>query len=98
QQSANLSYVLPTMKVPALDWTSVRVNYVASFNWLAASLIAKSLGNTLANEQQKNATAEFDLTKLYSKSRFLRALDEGPAPADQSNKKTDSTAQKGKKP
>ncbi len=98
QQSANLSYVLPTMKVPALDWTSVRVNYIASFNWLAASLVARSLGNTLANEQQKNATAEFDLTKLYSKSRFLRALDEGPAPAGPSNKKTDTTAQKGKKP
>src|SRR5205085_9632979 len=43
-----------------------------------ASLIARSLGNTLANEQQKNATAEFDFSRLYSKSRLLRALEETP--------------------
>jgi cell surface protein SprA len=79
QQAANFSYVLPTTKLPALDWTSVRVNYVANYNWLAASLIARSLGNSLANEQQKNATAEFDFARLYSKWRFLRALDEAPA-------------------
>lgn len=78
-QTANASYVLPTAKVPALDWTSVRVNYVATYNWLAASLIARNLGNTLANEQQKNATAEFDFTRLYAKSRLLRAIEETPA-------------------
>ncbi|MBL7699677.1 MAG: cell surface protein SprA [Chitinophagaceae bacterium] len=75
-QTANASYVLPTAKLPALDWTSVRVNYIATYNWLAASLIARNLGNTLANEQQKNATAEFDFSKLYSKSRLLRAIEE----------------------
>lgn len=79
-QTANASYVLPTAKFPALDWTSVRVNYVATYNWLAASLIARNLGNTLANEQQKNATAEFDFSRLYSKSRLLRAIEES-APA-----------------
>lgn len=80
-QTANASYVLPTTKFPALDWTSVRVNYVASYNWLAASLIARNLGNTLANEQQKNATAEFDFTRLYAKSRLLRAIEETPPAA-----------------
>ncbi len=89
-QTANASYVLPTAKVPALDWTNVRVNYIASFNWLAASLIARNLGNTLSNEQQKNATAEFDFTKLYSKSRFLRALEEDAPAADTK----DTTAKK----
>jgi len=75
-QTANASYVLPTAKIPALDWTSVRFNYVASYNWLAASLIARSLGNTISNEQQKNATAEFDFSRLYSKSKLLRAIEE----------------------
>jgi cell surface protein SprA len=77
-QTANLSYVLPTAKFPGLDWTSVRVNYIATYNWLAASLIARNLGNTLSNEQQKNATAELDFSRLYAKSRFLRALEETP--------------------
>jgi cell surface protein SprA len=96
-QTANAAYVVPTNKIPLLDWTSVRINYVATYNWLAASLIARTLGNTLSNEQQKNATAEFDFSRLYSKSRFLRALEEtapagnaaaqGAAPKDTASKK-----------
>ena len=94
QQNANISYVLPTAKVPALDWTSVHVNYVASYNWLAASLIARNLGNTLSNAQQKNVIGEFDLTKLYSKWGLLRALDEA-VPAATAD--TSKTAKKKKK-
>lgn len=97
-QSANASYVLPTTKLPFLDWTSVRVNYVASYNWLAASLIAKNLGNTLSNEQQKNATAEFDFTKLYNKSRLLRALEETvPAGGGGAASAKDTTGKKKKR-
>ncbi len=76
EHTANLTYTLPLGKIPALDWTSVRLSYNANYNFIAASLIARTLGNTLVNGQQKNATAEFDLTKLYSKSRFLRAVEE----------------------
>src|SRR5690349_19946651 len=95
-QTATASYVLPTTKVQFLDWTAVRVNYVATYNWLAASWIARSLGNTLANEQQKNVTAELDFTRLYIKSLVLRAIEEavsadaanaGLAPKDTTGKK-----------
>jgi cell surface protein SprA len=97
-QTANASYVLPTAKVPFLEWTSVRVNYVATYNWLAASLIARNLGNTLANEQQKNATAEFDFTRLYNKSRLLRAIEESaPAAAANAGAAPKDTASKKKK-
>ena len=77
QQQATFSYVLPTNKLPLLDWTTMRVGYVAKYSWLASSLdsVAKSLGNFLNNSQDKNATAELDFTKLYQKSRFLRAVD-----------------------
>ncbi len=103
-QNANVSYVLPTAKLPLLDWTNIRVSYVARFNWLAASLdpLAKSLGNFLNNGQEKNAVGEFDFTKLYRNSRFLRAVDfdaappPPPAQAGQAAANTDSTA-KGKK-
>ncbi|HUQ67027.1 MAG TPA: cell surface protein SprA, partial [Flavitalea sp.] len=97
-QTANASYVLPTSKFPALDWTSVRVNYVASYNWLAASLIARNLGNTLSNDQQKNATAEFDFSRLYSKSRLLRAIEESaPARAAATVAPKDTTGKKKKR-
>ena len=105
-QNANVSYVLPTAKLPLLDWTNVRVSYIARFNWLAASLdpLARSLGNFLSNGQEKNATGEFDFAKLYRNSRWLRALDfdaaipppPPPAQAVPPPAKTDSTA-KGKK-
>ncbi len=76
-QTANISYVLPTGKLPLLNWTTVRVAYVARYSWLAASLdpLARRLGNFLANGQEKNATGELDFTKLYRNSRYLRALD-----------------------
>ncbi|HEY0680592.1 MAG TPA: cell surface protein SprA, partial [Chitinophagaceae bacterium] len=55
-QRANLSYVLPTSKIPFLDWTSIRLSYIAKFDWIGASLVAKNLGNTLQNNQDKNIT------------------------------------------
>ena len=105
QQQATFSYVLPTSKLPLLDWTTLRVGYVAKYGWLASSLdsVAKSLGNFLNNSQDKNATAELDFTRLYQKSRFLRALDwdapkAAPVPAPPVTKNiADSTNKKGKK-
>ncbi|GAO45585.1 cell surface protein SprA [Flavihumibacter petaseus] len=94
EQTANLTYTLPTQKIPALDWTTMRVGYLARYNWLAASLdtFARSLGNFLGNAQEKNATAEFDMTRLYNKSRFLRSLDWDNAPAAAPRAPNDSTA------
>lgn len=75
--AATLTYTLPTAKVPLLDWTNVRVGYAAKYGWLSASQdpFAKSLGNFISNSQDKNLTGELDFTRLYNKSRFLRALD-----------------------
>ncbi|MFM7838196.1 MAG: cell surface protein SprA, partial [Chitinophagaceae bacterium] len=98
QQSANATYTLPTNKLPLLDWTTMRVGYNSTYNWLGASLIARSLGNTLANTQQKNVTGEFDFGRLYSKSRILRALDETAPPVQPKpiDKATDTTGKKKK--
>lgn len=101
QQSATASYTLPTAKIPLLDWTTFRASYTATYNWLAASLLARSLGNTLGNTQQKNLTGELDFTKLYSKSRYLRALDVDappvPQPAPNNTNKADTTSGKKKR-
>ncbi|MGB8195343.1 MAG: cell surface protein SprA, partial [Chitinophagaceae bacterium] len=99
-QRANASYVFPTAKIPFLDWTSIRLNYTATFNWIGASLVAKNLGNTLQNGQDRNATAELDFTRLYSKSKWLRALDQdAPAQTDTTKRKvTDSTKRRKRDP
>ena len=101
-QKATFSYVLPTAKIPALDWTTVRLGYTATFNWIAASLVAKNLGNTMQNGQDKNATAELDFTRLYAKSRWLRALDSdapqvAPPKQDSSSIRKDTTGRKKRK-
>jgi len=98
QQSANITYTLPTNKLPLLDWTTFRAGYGATYQWTTASLLAKSLGNTLQNTQKKDITGELSFSKLYSKWRLLRELDQSPAinkPTSSPNKKTaDSTKNK----
>ncbi len=98
-QKSNVTYTFPLSKIPALDWTSLRFGYNATYNWLGASLIARNLGNTLANTQQVNLTGELDFTKLYNKSRFFRAVeDDAPPPPPQPEaNKTDTTGKKKKK-
>jgi cell surface protein SprA len=105
-QNATASYVLPTNKLPLLDWTNMRVGYTTKYNWTSASLdsVARLLGNFIGNSQDKNATAEFDFSSLYKKSRFLRAVDwdaavaPPPPPSDTTNKLAqDTSSVKGKK-
>jgi cell surface protein SprA len=107
-QQATLTYNLPTQKIPLLSWTSVRASYQAKYNWLAASLLAKDLGNTLSNTQTKSLNGEFRFEELYNKWKFLRAVNmdapkQKPATniSDKSNNavknKADSLAAKQKK-
>ncbi len=73
-QQATLTYNLPTQKFPLLNWTSVRASYQAKYNWLAASLLAKDLGNILSNTQTKTLNGELRFEELYNKWKFLRAV------------------------
>lgn len=81
--SANFTYTLPTSKFPLLDWTTINLRYQASYNWIGASRLAVELGNILENGQQSEATAQFDFTKLYQKSKWIRQLDAPSNKADQ---------------
>ncbi|MBC7947906.1 MAG: cell surface protein SprA [Chitinophagaceae bacterium] len=80
QHQATLTYNVPTQKIPFLDWTTLRASYATRYNWLAASLLARRLGNTLSNTQTRTVNGELNFDQLYSKSRFLRAVANGPAP------------------
>ncbi|MCC7379505.1 MAG: cell surface protein SprA [Chitinophagaceae bacterium] len=81
--SANFTYTLPTSKFPLLDWTTINLRYQASYNWIGASRLVVELGNILENGQQSEATAQFDFTKLYQKSKWIRQLDAPSNKADQ---------------
>jgi cell surface protein SprA len=75
RQTANASYNLPLSKIPVLDWTTFRLNYNTSYNWIGASRVAIKLGNTIENSFQRVSTGQFDLSRLYAKSKRLRALE-----------------------
>ncbi len=73
-QSFNANYNVPTNKFPLLDWTTVRGSYAATYNWTSASLLAKSLGNTVGNTQNKSINGEMNFTQLYNKSKVLKKI------------------------
>ncbi len=93
QQKAIASYTVPLNKIPGLDWLTARYSYGTSYNWIAASQLALSLGNTIENGQDNTLNGEIDMTRLYSKSRWLRALD-NVAPARQNPVNPRGNAQK----
>ncbi|HEX8334946.1 MAG TPA: cell surface protein SprA [Segetibacter sp.] len=93
QQKAIASYNLPLSKLPLTDWITSRYSYGTTYNWIGASRLAINLGNTIENSQEHNITGEFDLTRLYSKVRWLKALDEN-AQGQQANRSTGKRAGK----
>ena len=98
-QSANFSYNVPTAKFPLIDWTTLRLRYAANYRWIGASRLAVNLGNILENGQQEEANFQMDFNKLYSKSKWLRALDAQSqsavqTPANNKNLSADSSVSK----
>ena len=77
QQDFTLNYNVPTNKIPLLDWTSLRAGYNSKYNWLAASLLARELGNKLSNTQTRTLNGELKWEDLYNKNKTIRALQNG---------------------
>lgn len=75
-QAINFSYNVPLNKFPLTDWTTLRLGYTANYQWIGASRLAVNLGNFLENGQQEEANLQLDFTRLYSKSKWLRAIDQ----------------------
>ena len=94
-QEAILTYTIPINKLPLTDWITARYNYGTSFSWVAASRLAVNIGNILENSQRNNLTTEFDFTRLYNKSRWLRNVGNMPPPkmvSNNANKKQPTNA------
>ncbi|MBW7952294.1 MAG: cell surface protein SprA, partial [Chitinophagaceae bacterium] len=90
-QRAAISYTLPLAKFPFADWITSRYSYATTYNWIGASLLAVQLGNIIENSQENTINGEFDFTRLYAKSRWLRALDNVPPPASKGTKNVTPT-------
>ena len=75
-QTINFAYNVPLSKLPLTDWTTLRLGYITNYQWIGASRLAVNLGNFLENGQQEQANLQLDFTRLYSKSKWLRAIDQ----------------------
>lgn len=74
QQTASLNYTVPLNRLALLDWTNIHLGYATSYQWTAASLLARELGNIIQNTSQRQINAEFNLNGLYNKWPFLRKI------------------------
>ncbi|MGV3590014.1 MAG: cell surface protein SprA [Adhaeribacter sp.] len=79
-QTAALTYRLPLDKFPLTDWISADARYAAGYTWTSGStaLISDTLqlGNTIQNNSEISVTGKIDLTRLYNKVKFLKAINE----------------------
>ncbi|OSZ82784.1 cell surface protein SprA [Chitinophagaceae bacterium IBVUCB1] len=75
-QDFQASYNLPLQKIPAFDWTNLRLQYGATYSWTAASQLARSLGNTLGNTNTRQANLELQFSQLYNKNKWLRTVNQ----------------------
>ena len=94
-QTFNANYNMPLNKIPLLDWTTIRGSYGATYDWTSASLLAKSLGNTIGNTQNKQINGEFNFTQLYNKWKVLKIISQPKKPT---GKGKDVPGGKGEKP
>lgn len=75
QQSVKVSWNIPVNKLPFCDWLGSTVNYVGNYRWIANShSLQPRLGNTASNDNTLQFSATADLSKLYSKSEYLKKV------------------------
>ncbi|MDR0874248.1 MAG: cell surface protein SprA [Prevotellaceae bacterium] len=77
QQTLNVDYNVPINKIPLLDWTNLRSNYTATYNWDRGvnPVLEDGTGIELGNTAISNRAIQFDgrlnFEALYKKSAYL---------------------------
>jgi cell surface protein SprA len=72
-QRLTLRYDLPTNKFPITNWINSSVNVSTNYNWIGASRLAQSLGNTIENALSQQVMAQFNFASLYRQSKYINA-------------------------
>ncbi|MFM8964189.1 MAG: cell surface protein SprA, partial [Sphingomonadales bacterium] len=85
-QRFTLRYDLPISKLPLTDWILASYNVSTYYNWVGASRLFTSLGNTIENTLSHQVNAQFNFNNFYNKSKFIRsALSDAKPTPSQSN-------------
>jgi cell surface protein SprA len=54
------------------DWILASYNVSTNYNWIGASRLFTSFGNTIENTLSHQVNAQFNFNSLYNKSKFIR--------------------------
>jgi cell surface protein SprA len=71
-----VTYNIPINKLPLLDWVNANAEYAGNYDWAAAALAARELGNTVENSQTKRLNLNANFVNLYNKVGFLREINQ----------------------
>ena len=76
-QTLGVNYQVPLNKIPIVNFISLNTRYNGSYNWTAAALAIRSLGNTIQNSNSVAYNGQINLTTLYNKVPYFKKLSQG---------------------
>ncbi len=80
----NVTYNIPINKLPLLSWVTANARLGGDYSWLAGALYPDSmninLGNTIKNHTELTLSGTANLSTLYSKSKFLKNVENNTRP------------------
>ncbi|MDP7567258.1 MAG: cell surface protein SprA, partial [Flavobacteriales bacterium] len=76
-QTLGVNYQVPLNKIPIVNFISLNTRYNGSYNWTAAPLALRSLGNTIQNSNSVQYNGQINLTTLYNKVPYFKKLNQG---------------------
>ena len=80
----NVTYNLPINKIPLLSWITANARLGSDYSWLAGSLYPDTmkinLGNSIKNHSELTFSGTANLSALYTKSKFLKNIENNTRP------------------
>jgi cell surface protein SprA len=85
----NATYTLPINKIPLLTWINANARFSSDYSWEAGTLypddMGIDIGNTIENSSDLTMTAMANLATLYTKSSFLKNIENNTRPGASAN-------------
>jgi cell surface protein SprA len=75
----NVSYNVPLNKIPFLAWMTLSTRYNGTFGWDAGPILSDptiDLGNAIKNSNSIQYNGQLNMTNLYNKVPFIKAINE----------------------
>jgi len=81
EHSVDIQYTVPINRLPLLDFTSARLTYRGTYDWVAGPILAPSeneieVGNTIRNGMNINASGSFNMLTLYNKVPYFKKVNQ----------------------